>query len=337
MTPSQTLSALSLAVTLACASAPAASATFVNEATRVVDDIARQSEQTNGALSDFYRDFGEPAAQMVKLEALVERLRREGTLCEHYADCPDKTDLVYAHYGQAMARIQQVFARHREKILAALAGFNQQVYRGRDRIEDLRSNELDNAPAEVRALKGEQAQLRQRQAEITRDCPDSERSTACLRQWREFQRNANRLNRRIQRAAYAHQLGRLRNSVIERLGVVLDGNTHLEADVVAALADYAFVFESYAELSSADGIGQLMGTVQQLADLTQKLDELEQFGEGLKVHVLDVGQLLNERLAQVSGMDLEVQSRRSALANNRELLDSGDRLLEQLEKEVGIQ
>ena len=51
-----------------------------------------------------------------------------------------------------MAEIQQAFERHQDGILAALSRFNRIVYQGRDRLWDLRSDDLAALPAEIERI-----------------------------------------------------------------------------------------------------------------------------------------------------------------------------------------
>ena len=126
-------------------------ASFVTEATSVVDQVIDQGQAANSEIDAFYQDFSQTATRMVDLEARVERWKSEGYLCEQYIDCVEKYDLIYAYYGQSMAEIQQAFERHQDGILAALSRFNRIVYQGKDRLSDLRSDDLAAVPAEHRA------------------------------------------------------------------------------------------------------------------------------------------------------------------------------------------
>ena len=170
--------------------------------------------------------------------------------------------------------------------------------------------------------------------DLERECPDKS-SRACLRKWRAYQRSLNQTHRKIQRLAYARKLAALRQSILTRLDGVLDGYGDLEADAVVTLADYAFLFEQYGELSGTDGVGGLLRATEQLSKLDVKLQQMQDFGKGLQIHVLDVGNLINDRLDHVTGKDLEMGSRRDSLVASSKLLENNDRLLRQLENEVG--
>ena len=328
-----TLPAIAASLVLTVGGAQAAS--FVTEATSVVDQVIDQGQAANSEIDAFYQDFGQTAARMVDLEARVERWKSEGYLCEHYVDCVEKQDLIYAYYGQSMSEIQQAFQRHQDGILAALSRFNRIVYQGKDRLSDLRSDDLAALPAELERMHDSQEELRSRNAELQQECP--ERNTAqCKRKWRAFQRDLNRTSRELKRIAYTRTLATLRESIITRLDEVLKRYSDIEEEAVATLTNYAFIFEQYGELSGSEGIGKLLTVATDLGKLDGKLRQMQDFGKGLEIHLLDMGNLINERLDQVAGGDIAVESRRGALIESGDLLESNDRLLRELHQEVGL-
>lgn len=329
-----TLSAVLGTVALALAADGARAASFVTEATRVVSQVTDQGRAANSEIDSFYQDFSAAAARMVDLEARVERWKAEGYLCERYAECPEKYDLIYAYYAQSMAEIQQAFQRHQGGILAALSRFNRVVYQGKDKLSDLRSDDLAALPAEIGRLRGAQERLRARSSALQQECPERT-SRACIRKWRAFDRDLQRSHREIKRATYARQLARLRESMLERLDGVLGRYGDIEENSVATLTDYAFIFEQYGELSGSEGIGGLLAAARDLAQLDGKLQQMQDFGKGLQVHLLDMGNLLNDRLGLLEGQDLEVGSRREVLTDSGNLLEGNDRLLRELEQELG--
>jgi len=228
----RTACAIALALSLSTAHAKS----FVTEATRVVDGVTEQSQQANGAIESFYQEFSGAATAMVDLEARVEQWRQQDYLCESYRGCPEKYDLIYAHYGQSMARIQKAFDTHRDEILSALSRFNQAVYNGKDQLSDLQSDDLSGFPVDLSRLSREQDGLRVRKAELEHECPKAD-SRSCARQ--------------------------------------------------------------------------------------------------LEIHVLDVGNLMNDRLDQIAGHDIDVGSRSDMIGSNARLLKGNDQLLRDLEKEIG--
>lgn len=309
---------------------------FVTEATRVVDNVTDQGQHANTAIESFYQDFSQAAAEMVDLEARVEQWKAEGDLCAQYEQCPDKYELIYAQYGKSMSQIQSAFEKHRDDILESISRFNRGVYQGKDKLSDLRSDDLAALPAELDRLRGDQANLKTRKAKLSSECPDQS-SRQCARKWRAFNRSVSQTYQKLQRLAYTRKLSQLRESMVTKLDTVLDRFGDLEADAVATLADYAFMFEQYGELAGTQGIGQLMTTVKQLEDLEKKVSQMKDFGLGMKNHVLDAGNLMNERLAQISGHDMSVSSRSEMVSDNARLLESNENLLRELEKELGPQ
>ena len=328
-----TLAALATSFVVAVGGAQAES--FVAEATSVVDQVIDQGQLANTEIDEFYQDLSQSAARMVDLEARAERWKSEGYLCEEYSDCVEKYDLIYAYYGQSMADIQQAFERHRNGILASLSRFNRIVYRGKDRLSDLRSDELVALPAELERLRNAQAALRDRDAELRQECPERT-SHRCRRKWRGFERDLGRTSRELKRVALTRKLATLRETIITRLDEVLGRYGDIEEEAVATLTNYAFIFEQYGELSGSEGLGNLLDVAADLGELDGKLRQMQDFGQGLEIHLLDMGSLIGERLDQVVGGDLTVVSRRGALVESGDLLEGNDRLLRELEQEVGL-
>ena len=328
-----TLPAIAASLVLAAGGVQAKS--FVTEATSVVDQVIDQGQAANSEIDAFYQDFSQTATRMVDLEARVERWKSEGYLCEQYIDCVEKYDLIYAYYGRSMAEIQQAFERLLDGILAALSRFNRIVYQGKDRLSDLRSDDLAALPAELERMRNAQEELVSRIADLQQECPERT-STQCKRRWRAFQRDLTRTSRELKRIAYTRKLATLRESIITRLDGVLDRYSDIEEEAVATLTNYAFVFEQYGELSGSEGIGKLLTVATDLGKLDGKLRQMQDFGKGLEIHLLDMGHLINERLDQVAGGDITVESRQGALVESGDLLEGNDRLLRELEQEVGL-
>ncbi len=326
-----------VALVLLLAVAGQAKATsFVSEATVVVDKINKESQAANQEIEDFYRNFSKAASDMIALEAKIEQWKKEGYLCDEYAKCPEKYDLIYAYYADRMAQIQKAFDEHRDAIQASLSRFNRVVYEGRDRIADLRSDDMVQVKSNLKRLRLENERLRNQRAALEQKCPlTQEMSRSCSRKWRAFRRDAARVRRNLQRLVYVQRLSKLRKSIIERLENILDSYTTLEADAVESLADYAFIFEQYGELSGASGIGELFQAVKEIRELDKKLSQMQKFGKGLQLHVLEVGKLMDDRLAQIEEQDINVFSRSEGIEEATNLLESNDKLLRELEKEVG--
>ena len=324
-----------VAASLVLAVGGAQAAGFVSEATNVVDQVIDQGQAANSEIDSFYQDFSQTAAQMVDLEARVERWKSEGYLCARYVDCVEKYDLIYAYYGQSMAEIQQAFGRHQDGILAALSRFNRIVYQGKDRLSDLRSDDLAAHPAELERLGNSQEELRGRNADLQQECPERT-SRTCKRRWRAFQRDLNRTSRELKRIAYTQKLAKLRESIITRLDGVLGRYSDIEEEAVATLADYAYIFEEYGQLSGTDGVGKLLAVAGDLEKLDGRLRQMQDFKQGLEVHLLDMGKLIDDRLIGIGGGDIAVESRRGGLVESGDQLEGNDRLLRELEQEVGL-
>ena len=103
----------------------------------------------------------------------------------------------------------------------------------------------------------------------------------------------NQAHRQIQRLAYSRKLAELQERMVDRLDQILSRYGDLEADALASLSDYAFIFEQYGEISGTQGIGQLLASAQELEKLNKKLRQMQDFGKGLELHMLDVGHLMN--------------------------------------------
>ena len=332
---SPTLATILATAAFVLAANAAQAASFVTEATRVFDQIIDQGQAATTEIDAFHQDFSGSAARMVDLEARVERWKAEGYLCKRYDDCHEKYDLIYAYYGQSMAEIQQALQRHQDGILAALSRFNRVVYEGKDQLSDLRSDDLAALPAELERLRGVQARLRTQNAALEHECPERT-SRKCARKWRAFHRDLNRSHREIKRVAYTRKLATLREALLKRLDSVLERYSDLEEGAVATLAGYSFTFERYGEFSGTEGIGKLLHTTTALHTFDAKLRQFRDFGKGLQLHVLDMGELMSDRLDLITGQDLDVESRREALTDSGRLLEGNDRLLREMEQELGL-
>ena len=339
---SPTLATILATAAFVLAANAAQAASFVTEATRVFDRVIDQGRAATTEIDAFHQDFSESAARMVDLEARVERWKAEGYLCERYVDCAEEYDLIYAFYGQSMAEIEEVFQRHQDSILAALSWLNHVVYEGKDQLSDLRSDDLAALPAELERLRGVQARLKTQNAALEHECPERT-SRKCARKWRAFHRDLDRSHREIKRVAYTRELATVREALLKRLDSELGRYSDFEEDVVATLADYASTFEEYGELSGTEGIGKLLLATTDLHTFAAKVRQLRDFGKGPQIPVPDIGELVpdigelvSDRLNLITGQDLDVESRREALTDSGRLLEGNDRLLRELEREVGL-
>lgn len=313
---------------------------FVAEATRVIEGVRQESLSANKALENFYREFNRYASEMVDLEARVQRWKKEGYLCEKYQDCPEKWDGVFAQYGYYMREIERLFNEHRPKIQQAVQSFHRRVYEGLDHLRDLKISTPSITPETLRELRSRQIRLSRDREALEQQCPPGQLSRECLRRWRAFNRRARQLNREIQRAIFTSKLARLKRSISERLEAILTGLTDIEDKATNALAHYAMLFSEYEELSGSSGIGALINAIEEIKVLDQKLKELEQFSKGLEIHVLELGKLLDKRLAMTEerlgiGEGL-ISSSQEEVSRYTELLEQNDRLLEELSRELQI-
>ena len=310
---------------------------FVAEATRVVDDVRRQSTSANQAFEDFYREFNRYASKMVDLEARVERWKKEGYLCEKYQDCPEKWDAVFAQYELYMREIEQVFHRYRPKIQQAVAEFHRRVYEGLDRIRDLRLAEPTVGRERFKNLRQRQLKLDREREELERVCPRERVERECLRRWRAFNRKARQLNLEIQRTLFLVKLARLKLSIASRLETVLTALGDIEERTTSALSYYAMLFSEYEDLAGSSGVGALIQSIQDLKVLNQKLKDLETFSQGLQQHVMEMGKLLDKRLAlteQRLNLGEEASSATEEITRYTQVLEQNQELLDELSREL---
>ena len=288
----------------------------------------------NSEIDAFYQDFSAVAVRMVDLEARVERWKTEGYLCERYADCAEKYDLIYASYAQSMAEIQQAFERHQDGILAALSQFNRVVYQGKDKLSDLRSDDLAALPGGDRpAARGPGAAQ-----DPQRGAPAGVPRTHGPRMHPQVARVRSRPPAQPARDQARGPTPASSRGCAARCSNAL---TACSTDTATSRRTpsppsphYAFIFEQYGGLSGSEGIGGLLAGVKGLAQLNTRLRQMQDFGKGLQVHLLDMGNLLNDRLGLLEGEDLEVGSRREVLTDSGNLLEANDRLLRELEQEL---
>ena len=287
-----------VAVSLALAAGSATAKGFVTEAASVVDQIVDQGQAATNEIEAFYRDYHAPASRMVDLEARVERWKDEGYLCERYVDCVEKYDLIYAYYHQAVADIQEAFQRRQDGILAATSQFNRIVYQGKDRLLDLRSNELAELPAKVQQLRNTQDRLGARNLELRQECPERD-SRECTRKWREFDRALTRSHREIQRVAYTNKVAKLRGSILARLQEVLERYTDMEERWVSLLTQQAYVLEEIGTYSGSSGIGAMIANLGSLKGLDQKVEQMIKLLDGMEHHVKEVANVMNDRVTLI--------------------------------------
>ena len=324
-----------VAAVLALTAGNATAKGFVTEAASVVDQVVEQSQAATDEIEAFYRDYHAPASRMVDLEARVERWKTEGYLCERYVDCVEKYDLIYAYYDQSVAEIQQAFQRRQDGILAAISHFNRIVYQGKDRLLDLRSNELTELPAKVQQLRNTQERLKARNLELRQECPERT-SRECKRRWREFERDLNRSDREIKRVAYISKVAKLRESILARLQEVLERYTDMEEQWVDLLTRHAYVLEEAGTYSGAAGIGGMIANLRNLKGFSQTVEQMVKLLDGMEHHVRQVASVTNDRVSLIADGDIDVESRRDRLIESGDMLDAHEDILQGLEQDVGL-
>jgi hypothetical protein len=208
---------------------------------------------------------------------------------------------------------------------------------GKDRIGELRSDDLATAETELRRSKLTFQKLKQKRAEIENTCQrNSKKMTRpCKRQWINYQRQLRRLKQSLARLQYMRKISRLKNSIVGKLSEIMETYVYKEADTVDMLLNYAFSFEQYADFIGSKDLGGMLRTVRELKNLEKKMRDFEQFQKGLSVHVADMGNLVDKRLdhfMKQSGM-VSVESRGEVLRSYEDQEEEISNLIKKLERE----
>jgi len=299
---------------------PAGAKKLVSEARSVIEGIQKKSKGLSGKLSEFHTEFSARAAKMVELEAVIEELKEKGYLGEKYSDTPEKYERVYAEYARYMSEIKDVFAKYAPLIQDAVSSFNKSIYRGRDRVSELRSDDMSGVGTELGQIKDNFQDIKQERSDLENKCPrgsGQKLSRTCQREWSNYQRKLTRINQRLARLKYMKKMAEIKNSITGKLAKILERYVDKEANTVDMLLNYAFSFEQYAGFIGSKDLGGMLKTIRELSKLEEKVKDFEQFHIGLEAHVGDMGTLVGKRLdhfMQETGMaDVNMESRGDAL------------------------
>jgi exonuclease VII large subunit len=311
---------------------------LVSEARSVIQNIQTRSDVLSGELEEYHRSFSKQAANMVELEAAIEDLKRKGYLGKDYADTPEKYDRLYAEYAKSVSELKDIFVKFYPRIQNAVSSFNRSVYVGRDRIEQLRSDDLAIAGAELRSARLNFQTLQQKRIELDNTCPqgNGNMTKSCSRQWTNYQRQLGRLKQSLTRLQYMQKISNLKDSIVNKLSQIMEAYVNKEADTVDMLMNYAFCFEQYSDFIGSKDVGGILRTIEGMKSLEAKLKDFEQFQSGLSIHVADMGNLVDKRLENFmkkSGMD-KVESMDDILLGYADQEEEIAKMIRALEKEL---
>ncbi|MCP4109869.1 MAG: hypothetical protein GY749_30845 [Desulfobacteraceae bacterium] len=311
---------------------------LVSEARSVIQGIQERSNVLSDELTEFHQEFSARASKMVKLEAITEELLEKGYLGKKYADTPEKYERIYAEYARYMSEIKDIFVQHAPKIQGAVSAFNRSIYQGKDRIGELRSDDMAIVGAELGRIKHNFQGLQQQRIELENNCPkDSKKmSRTCKQQWMNYQRRLRRMKQSLARLQYMKKISEIKDSISGKLSEILGKYIYKEADTVEMLMNYAFNFEQYSEIIGSKDLGGMLKTIRELGKLEEKIKDFEQFQKGLDIHVADMGNLVDKRLdhfMKKSGMaDMEVESRSDVLRGFEDQEEEISNMIRNLEK-----
>jgi hypothetical protein len=290
---------------------------LTSEARSVIQHIQKKGNALSGTLTEFHQEFSASAGKMVKLEFLVNELKKKNYLGQKYEETPEKYERVYAEYAHYISEIKDVFIKNFPKIQQALADFNRSVYHGKDRIAELKSDDLAIVETELGRSKQILGKLQAKRSELEADCPynrNSHKMTRnCQNQWRDYKRQLRNLKRSVARLKYMKKISNLKDSISQKLTEIMERYVYKESETVDMLMNYAMSFEQYASFIGSTELGGMLSTFKELAKLETKLQHFEQFQVGLDSHVADMGRIVDDRVdnfMEKSGMgDVKVESR----------------------------
>ena len=312
---------------------------LISEAKSVIEKVQNNSKNLSGELSEFFTEFAGPASSMVKLEAAVEELREKGYLGAVYADSPEKYERIYAEYARHMSDIKDIFSKYAPRIQNAAAGFNRSIYMGRDKVRELGSEDMSSVESNLKAIKNTFQELKNERFELDKKCSgEQQKSRNCQRERANYQRKLARLQSRVSRLKYMKKIIKIKNSVTEKLELILENYVDKEPYVVAMLKDYTFSFEQYSGFIGSKDLGGVMKTIRELGKLEEKVKDFKMFGQGLNKHVTEMGNLAASRLESLMKMsgieDPDVQSRSDVLSSFDDQANKLENEIKQLEQDI---
>ena len=290
---------------------------LTSEARSVIQHIQKKGNALSGTLTEFHQEFSASAGKMVNLEFLVTELKKKNYLGQKYEETPEKYERVYAEYARYISEIKDVFIKNFPKIQQALADFNRSVYYGKDRIAELKSDDLAVVETELGRSKQILRKLQTKRVALEADCPYTQNrhqmTRNCQNQWRDYKRQLRNLKRSVARLKYMKKISNLKDSISKKLTEIMERYVYKESETVDMLMNYAMSFEQYASFIGSNELGGMLSTFKELAKLETKLQDFEQFQLGLDSHVEDMGKIVDDRVdnfIQKSGMgDVKVESR----------------------------
>jgi len=318
---------------------PVIAKTLTTEARSVIQRIQTKGSTLSGELNEFHSDFARHAEIMVNLENMIKELRSRGFLGKEYSQSPEKYERIYAEYAKNISEIKNVFIKHFPKIQNAVADFNRSIYYGKDRIIELRSDDLAIVDAELRRSKQVLNKLQNIRAELDTNCPKNNKiSKNCKRQWRNYQRQLLNLKRGLARLKYMKKISNLKDSISHKLTEIMEQYVYKESETVDMLMNYAVNFEQYSSFSSSNGLGGMLSTIRELGKLNEKMKDFSKFQQGLDFHVADMGKLVENRLDHFmkdSGIgNINVESRGEVL---RSYEDQEEEIADMIRELEGIE
>ena len=309
---------------------------MVSEARSVIQSIETKSSNLSGQLDKFHEEFSARAKSMVEIEAMVEELKREGYLGNTYRETPERYERVYAEFAKEMAEIKDIFSRHYPRIQSAVSSFNKSIYQGKDRISQIRSDDLAVVDAELVRSKTTFRELQDLRSNLESQCPQnaSRQSPACTNQWRNYKRQLTRLKQSLARLNYMKKISNLKNSISAKLSEIMDQYIYKEADIVDTLGSYAFSFEQYADFIGSKDLGGMLRTIRELGQLETKMRDLQQIQNGINFHVADMGAMVDDRLDYfMESSGINVESRDEKLTSYADQEEDIKEMIRQLEKD----
>lgn len=201
-----------------------------------------------------------------------------------------------------------------------MSTFNKSIYMGRDRVRELGSEDMSGVESELKEIKNSFQEIQNERFDLDKKCSgENQKSRNCRRERANYQRKLARLQSRVARLKYMKKITSIKNSVTEKLELILENYVDKEPYVVAMLKDYTFSFEQYSGFIGSKDLGGVMKTIRELGKLEEKVKDFKMFGQDLGKHVETMGEVANNRLESLMKMsgieDPDVESRSDVLSS----------------------
>ncbi len=314
-----------------------ASNKIVLEVKSVVDAVKESGNSVSNSLEDFNKEFVAPANNLTAIEANIEELTRQGYLTKNYKDNPEMWDYINSLSAKNVVAIKDILLKYIDVLQSDVGAFHKAVYKGKDQLEDLRSDDMGSAGAELHFIKTEFAELENRGLELSKDCRGNKGqiSPRCVRERRAYNLSMNHLEKKLRRLIYVKQIAGIKGNIIAKLDMILEGYTYKEQEITDTISDYLFKLEQYGNFVSNDNLGGLLAVVSDLKKLDKSLSHFKSYQVGLGHLVIQAGDALDKAADRTLNEDIDVESRTDLLKSKTGKEQEIRNLIKTLERKAG--